>query len=240
MIGIFDSGAGGLITLKELRLLAPFADICFFADREHAPYGTKTQDELTKLVKNDVQILRSAGADEILIACCTASTVFGTLSQRDKEICTPIILPTVKSALRATKNGRIGVIATNATVCSGIFSKYAREISPYAQIKEYAAQPLVSLIESGVKDGACDGSSLGIIERILNAAPFSDIDTLILGCTHFPHIEGIISSFFGNIRIISSAREGAKEIFKKANINGSGRTVFVSYRTGPQESYACG
>ena len=93
MIGIFDSGVGGFNALFEIRRRLPFADIAYFADEKNAPYGTKSEDQLLKLVKKDAEILKGIGASEILIACCTASTVFERLNEEEKRNLTPIIAP---------------------------------------------------------------------------------------------------------------------------------------------------
>ena len=121
MIGILDSGAGGLFALAELRRLSPDADIAFFADVKNAPYGNKTRELLTELVRNGIDRLEAFGCDRILMACCTASTVHGLLPRRQKALSVPIISPTAREAVSISKNKKIGVLSTEATRKSRAF-----------------------------------------------------------------------------------------------------------------------
>ncbi len=227
MLGVFDSGAGGLLAVREMRRLAPRVDICFLADRENAPYGTKTETELISLVKNDIEKLRRAGADKILMACCTASTIYEYLPEEMKKITCPIILPTARRAAKITESGNVGVIATRATVSSGAFRNALLRCEKCRNVYEFETQNLVSLVESGCTDESITESEFGIIERTLSPIAKKEIDTLILGCTHFPHIEKTISKCLPNVKTVSSAFEGAFEILKKQENCGEGKTVFL-------------
>ena len=248
MIGVFDSGVGGISACKELRRLLPTADIVFLADRKNAPYGTKSEDELTELVKTDVKRLRDLGASRILIACCTASTVYDRLPDKDRAIALPIIAPAARAAigseatLRSEYGGipHIGVIATEATVRSHAFGRLIRALDPHTRVTEIATQQLVSLVESGGRDGALDprGEILvdGIAERIRRA----DISTLILGCTHFSHLRSELQRRLRGTVIIDAARLGAAEMARAVtndinneknlsedNIRGRDRTIYT-------------
>ncbi len=220
MIGVCDSGEGGRVALEELRTLAPMADLCFLADRENAPYGTKSPDELSSLLRADIRRVRDAGADEVLIACCTASTVFDRLSEEERRGVYPIITPTARAAADATKNGRIGVLATEATVASHAFLQAIRDILPRATVTEIAAQRFVYYVERERIDRED-------VRKTLENFYKEDIDTLILGCTHFPRLSEIISEYTGGIALISSALEGAKEIARHACTSGSGATIYL-------------
>lgn len=220
MIGVCDSGEGGLVAVEELRRLAPEADICFFADRENSPYGTKTAGELLSLLRADVRRLKEAGADEVLIACCTASTVFDRLDPPERVGVYPIITPTAKRASEQTKNGRIGVLATEATVSSHAFRREILRLCPSAQVTEIAAQRFVDYVE-------CGRVNREDVRRTVEGLLDKNIDTLILGCTHFPRLSGIISEYAGNITLINSAAEGAKEIAKHACLSGNGATIYL-------------
>lgn len=227
MIGVFDSGAGGLTALNELRKIQPSVDLCFLADRKNAPYGTKTRREIIKLVTNDIKKLRLAGADKILMACCTASTVYPFLPGSLKASVCPIIAPAAKEAALVCENGKIGVIATNATVRSGAFVK---EISKYKSVSvtEIPAQELVFLVESGIKDGSMTDRARKRLVTLLSPFKAKGIDTLILGCTHFPHLEREISGILPGVRLISPSREGAKEMLRNClNQRGKGITVYL-------------
>lgn len=212
MIGIFDSGVGGLCALYKLRELLPREDLIYLADRKNAPYGTKAKDEILSFTKINIKRLRALGAEGILIACCTASTLYGELSLSEREICTPIITPSAKIA--ATVGKKIAVIATEHTARSRAFSREIGSFSDCA-VTEMAAQELVRLVECGNRDGRvsceCHDYLNGLSDRIKETGA----DTLILGCTHFSHLEGEIGAMLPHIKIISPAREGAKEIAKK-------------------------
>ena len=158
MIGVFDSGIGGLAAFKEIRTLLPRENIIYLADRKNAPYGTKNEDEITKLCTKNISKLRDMGAEKILIACCTASGVYQNLSADDKQISIPIITPTAQEVVNFSK--RIAVIATERTVSSHYFS---REIAKYssAEVKEFAMQRLVYLVENGcLIQLSCNGVTL--------------------------------------------------------------------------------
>jgi len=227
MIGVFDSGAGGLGAISEIRKIAPKIDICFFADRKNAPYGTKSRSELIELVKADISILKDFGADRILMACCTASTVYRFLPEDMRKISNPIIEPAVKAASRVTKSGRIGVIATEATVASHAFRNSLASCKNINEIHELPTQKLVSLVEGGVKDGRVGSAEREIIHRILSPLYEKDIDTLILGCTHFPHLEKEIGRCFPNVTLINPSREGAKELLSNIHDTGRGKTIYL-------------
>lgn len=220
MIGVCDSGEGGRVAVEELRRLAPDADICFFADRPNAPYGTKSQSELLSLLRADIRRVREAGADEVLIACCTASTVFELLTAREKRGVYPIITPTARAAVEKTKNRRIGVLATEATVRSRAFSREILKIEPRAYVTELAAQRFVDYVERGSIDRRD-------VRKTVEKLKEEHIDTLILGCTHFPRLSGIISEYTGSIEMISSAHEGALSIARSAHLDGSGATIYL-------------
>ena len=227
MIGVFDSGMGGLTAISEIRKFAPNVDICFFADRKNAPYGTKSRSEIIDLVKADISILKNFGADKILMACCTASTVYSYLPEDMRFIAMPIIEPAVKAAARVTKNGRIGVIATEATVSSHAFSQSLAKRNEIAEIHELATQELVALVEGGVTDRTATPSERKILHRILSPLFEKNIDTLILGCTHFPHLEMEIGRCFPSVNLVNPSREGARELLSNTDGAGTGKTIYL-------------
>ena len=227
MIGVFDSGVGGLSAIKELKRLSPSVDICFLADKEHAPYGTKTEDELTELVYSDIKRLMISGADTVLMACCSASTVFQNLPISMREIAYPIIHPAAKRAAEVTTDGRIGVIATERTVASHAFSRELSEMNGVKDVIELSAQPLVSIIESGVTDARMTRRVRDEIYEIIKPIKKEGIDTLILGCTHFPHVLRTVSGMLPGVRLISPSREGALQILSKTSPQGRGELILI-------------
>ena len=217
MLGVFDSGVGGLAAFRELRRLLPFEDMIYLADTENAPYGTKTEDELLALVREDVRKLRELGAERILMACCTASTVWKRLDVDERKIALPIIDAAAEAALKRT-DGHIAVIATNHTTASHAFGDAIAKIAyknanPPPRVTEIAAQELVSLVERGERDGALSPQGRGTVGRMAKKISETHADTLILGCTHFSHLEYELSSRLCGVKIISAAREGAHALY---------------------------
>ena len=208
MVGIFDSGRGGELAVRELLKLCPNAEIEFYADRENAPYGTKSEGELVELVKKDIDILRERGASRILMACCTASTVYGTLPKEYKEIAIPIIAPAAAAAVYISSNKKIAVISTAATARSGAFEREIYRYCPAAEVFPVACGELVTLVEGGLCDGCVEFSERENIKRIISPVLGCGADTVILGCTHFAALEEEIKNITG-MNTVNSARIGA-------------------------------
>ena len=226
MIGIFDSGEGGRNALHEIRKRAPWIDVCYLADRKNAPYGTKSRDELVELVSRDVERLLSFGVSGVLMACCTASTVHPLLEKRLRDAAIPIIAPTVREAADITKNGKVGVIATAATVNSGAFRE-GLLASGVKDVIEIKAQPLVGIVEKNLLHSPDRENVARIIRDTLYPIKTSGVDTLILGCTHFCRLKNIISGVLPGVKMISSSKAGAIEVLKNAPCRGRGQTVYM-------------
>ena len=226
MIGVFDSGDGGLCTVEKIRELAPFIDIAYLADRDNAPYGTKTRREIISITKRNIKKLSELGVEKILIACCTASSVYEELSTEEKRIALPIIDATARAAAEETKNKKIGVISTKATALSGAFEKSIRRIIPDCEVYTEETQELVFLVESGVSDNSLSSHSLEKIKKILSKIKSYPFDVLILGCTHFPRLENTISRITER-KTVSSSLAGAELILREADTKGSGKNVFL-------------
>ncbi len=227
MIGVFDSGVGGFLAAKHLHKLLPSADICCLADRKNAPYGTRGSDEIISLANNGILRLAALGASRVLIACCTASSVHEYLSFEARKISIPIIEASADAAITASNRGKIGVIATEATVRHGAFTNILKQKLPTAEVKEFQASALVPLIESGARDGHISDKEREKIKQILAPAALCDIDTLILGCTHFPHIEKTIRELLPSVTTISSAYEGARLAAEEYRDKESGKIIYM-------------
>ena len=226
MIGVFDSGVGGLTALAELRRLMPRTDMIYLADREHAPYGTKSEEEILSLAESCIKRLITAGAEKILIACCTASTLHSRLTDCARRITTPIIAPAARAAQRVSQ-GKIAVIATEATVRSHAFRRELLSIGE-CEVTEHAAQELVAMVESGASDERpLTSEEKSTLSHLLEPVGASRADTLILGCTHFPHLRGHIAAMLPEVKLISPSREGALEIARSTEDRGGGRTIFL-------------
>ena len=226
MIGVFDSGVGGLTALAELRRLLPRTDMIYLADREHAPYGTKSEEEILSLTENCIKRLTSAGAERILIACCTASTLHSRLTEDARRITTPIIAAAARAAHKISR-GKIAVIATEATVRSHAFRRELLALGE-REVAEYATQELVAMVESGASDrNPLTSEQKDLLSRLLEPVGASRADTLILGCTHFPHLRGHIAAMLPSVKLINPSREGALEIARSTEDRGGGRTIFL-------------
>lgn len=225
MLGVFDSGVGGYCAVYELRARLPRADILYLADRKNAPYGTKNRPELIRLVTEDIRRLADRGAEKILIACCTASTVWDSLDGWARDISIPIIRPAAEAAARLAGAG-VAVIATEATVRCGAFKNELSAVSGIA-VTELSAQPLVTLVEGGARDGHITRDDMTVISEIAEKIKGTRADTLILGCTHFSHLEKTLAALT-KMQTVSPARVGAGLLSRECgNTDGRGRIIYL-------------
>ena len=226
MIGVFDSGMGGLFALSELRRLSDRIDIAFYADRKNAPYGTKSEEELLSLVSRDIEKLSSFGAEKTLMACCTASTVYDKLTEAQRSIAVPIIEPIANEAALKTKNGRVGILSTERTRRSGAFVKAISKKDARIRTFSVSAGELVALAESGKRDGNLEENDKKLIRKIISPILNCGVDTLILGCTHFAYFEEEIRNIFG-VDTVNSASVAAEYMIKRIKNEGQGKTVIL-------------
>ena len=204
MIGVLDSGAGGLAAAEILRAAMKREDVVCLADRKNLPYGEKSPEELVRLVGRNIERLRDMGCRRVLIACCTASSVYPSLDGEQRSLGFPIITP----ASVATGGGRVTVIATERTVKSHAFRDEISRLYKDSEVTEISAQSLVALVESGCRDGNITPKGERIIKDIIKDVLGTSPDALVLGCTHFSHLEGCFASALPEVRIVNSAREG--------------------------------
>lgn len=203
-IGVFDSGLGGLTVVRQLRRSLPAEEILYLGDLAHLPYGTKSTDEIRRRSEECARFLLSQGIKALVIACNSASSVaYKLLSEKLTIPVLDVISPAVEEALASTRNFRVGVIATYATIESGSYAKSLEAGSPDA---EYFLKPcplFVPLAEEGWLDGSI---ALETAHQYLGPLKRKKIDTLILGCTHYPLLEKVISKVMGpKVRLIDSA-----------------------------------
>ena len=223
MIGVFDSGEGGENAVKHLRRLAPRADIVLFSDRANLPYGTKPEDELVRLTERGIARLSDAGCERVLIACCTASTVHGLLPEAMQGFSIPIIEPTARAATALSRNGKISLIATEATVRSGAFGRELGERLTQA----IAAGPLVDWVESGASSANIPDELGRYLYELAAKIAAAGTDTLILGCTHFAALGEAISLRLQRftkrkILTVDSSESGALEMLLRYPETGLG------------------
>lgn len=208
MIGLFDSGSGGLNTVRYLKASGLDRDLIYLIDRNNAPYGVKSEKEILKITENNLKTLTGMGAERVLIACCTASTVYGLLPEETKRTAIPIIDGVARRARELTHTGRIGVIATRHTVRSHAFARALAD----CEVTEIEAGGLVDLIDSGLCDATATNGDERMLCELLEPILDGDIDTLVLGCTHFSSLYTVferISRPRGISSIADSARIGA-------------------------------
>ena len=227
MLGILDSGRGGENTANEIRRRRPDADILLYLDREHAPYGERGEDELVPLIERGISSLCEAGAERVLLACCTASSVYKRLSDSAMASAIPIIEPVARAARRMASGERIALIATERTVGSGEFAGYiGRDLA-----LSIPAPGLVRLIDGGVSDANADREVSGYLEELLSPIGHSGARVLILGCTHFSSLEGEIKKALEKITrrkilVADSAKIAARTLLESStDLSGVGRLM---------------
>ncbi|NPA32612.1 MAG: glutamate racemase [Aquificae bacterium] len=199
-IGIFDSGVGGLTVLKAVRRRYPRADIVYLGDTARVPYGIRSKSTIVRFTLECAEFLVSKEVDLLIVACNTASA--HALDVLRKELSIPVfgvIEPGVKEALRLTKSGNVGVIGTSATIRSGA---YQRKLSSAGVRVFTKACPLfVPLVEEGLVEGDITRS---VVEHYLSELK-GKIDTLILGCTHYPLLKKEIENFLRGVNVVDSS-----------------------------------
>jgi glutamate racemase len=212
-IGVFDSGLGGLTVLKEIARLMPQESIVYFGDSGRSPYGTKSKDTIIKYTFQDVRFLLNQDIKMIVIACNTASAFSYEAVKNSFDIpVVEVIHPGATAGVRETKNKKIGIIGTTATVNSGAYEKAINKIDNTIEVYSKACPLFVPLVEEGEYWWEND-ISYRIAEQYLAPLKSKGIDTLVLGCTHYPLLHNTISKVMGeDVRLVSSAQEVAKVV----------------------------
>lgn len=210
-IGVFDSGVGGLTVAREITRNLPKENIVYFGDTARVPYGSKSRDTVLRYSRQIIRFLRTQEVKAIVIACNTASAY--ALEEVEKELDIPIIgvvKPGAKVACEVTKNKKIGVIATEATIHSGIYTNFIQKRDPEIQVLGKACPLFVPLVEEGwLKDSV----TFEVAGRYLRELMDQDIDTLILGCTHYPLLRSTLREVVGDrVTLVNPAYETAREL----------------------------
>ncbi len=210
-IGVFDSGVGGLTVVREIMRQIPNEKIIYFGDTARVPYGSKSKDTVTRFSGQIVRFLRTFQVKTIVVACNTASAYALDELEEDADIpVMGVLKPGAKAAVEATRNGRVGVIGTEATIGSGMYSKYIKELSKNVTIYGKACPLFVPLIEEGLWEDPVTDEIAG---RYLAELIDIDIDTLILGCTHYPLIRSTLGRLVGGrVSLVNPAYETAREL----------------------------
>ena len=240
-IGVFDSGIGGLTVLREIIATVPNESTVYFGDDGRAPYGTKSHSTIINYSLQDMMFLQKQDVKMIVIACNTASThAYKTLAKCSDVPVVEVVVPGAKAAVEATKNGRIGIIATNATVSSGVYESAVKEAGkdiPSLEVYSQACPLFVSLAEEGWWD---DEVALLTAERYLAPLKEAGVDTVVLACTHYPLLAKTISKVMGpDVKLINSGIAVAsvvKDILVKNDMESDGSNVTRSFYTSDDPS----
>ena len=209
-IGVFDSGLGGLTTVRELCRLLPGEDIIYFGDTGRVPYGSRSRETIVRYARQDVAFLRTFDLKLIVIACGTVSTTaLEVLAQENPIPVLGVVAPAAAAAARSTQNDRVGLIGTQASIRSGAYEALIHKEDPAAQVFSQPCPLFVPLVENGrFKPG--DVVIETVAAEYLAPLKAAGVDTLVLGCTHYPLLEGVISAQMGpEVTLVNAGAEGA-------------------------------
>ena len=240
-VGVFDSGVGGLTVAREIMRQLPNENLVYFGDTARVPYGSKSKNNIIRFSRQIIRFLQTKNVKAIVIACNTASAL--ALETVEKEIDIPIIgviVPGARAAVQETKNGMIGVAGTEATIRSETYTKVIKSMNPDAVVIGKPCPLFVPLVEEGF---AKHKITEEVIDIYLSDMKKTDIDTMILGCTHYPLLRSRIIEYFGEkVHIVNPAYETAmdlKSILEKKGIaNQSGKpAVYYFYVSDAAEKF---
>ena len=227
-IGIFDSGVGGLTVFKEIRKKFPYEDIVYFGDTARVPYGPKSKSTIIRYSLQNARFLIQQNAKIIVIACNTASSAAVKYLRRNLKIpVIGVIEPGAEFAVNVTKNNKIGIIGTEGTIRSNAYPKAIKEKKPNVSVYSKPCPLFVPIVEEGWEEHYVTKE---IIKEYLAELKAKELDTLVLGCTHYPILKKQIRDFMTEkTKIIDSAEaiaEKLKNIIPEPEIKGKGKNKF--------------
>ncbi|HQP91293.1 MAG TPA: glutamate racemase [Candidatus Omnitrophota bacterium] len=210
-VGVFDSGIGGLTVVKELIKLLPYENIVYFGDTARVPYGVKSKETIIKFSLENTLFLLQQDVKAIVIACNTSSSLALPVIRRHFKIpIIGVIMPGAKEAVYATKNKKIGVIGTRATINSNAYEEEIKRLDSSIKVYSQSCPMFVPLVEEGWGN---DGITSKVAEKYLAPMRSKGVDTVILGCTHYPLLRSTIQQVMGkDIKLINSAEQVALEV----------------------------
>ncbi|OGW79189.1 MAG: glutamate racemase [Omnitrophica bacterium RIFCSPLOWO2_12_FULL_44_17] len=236
-IGVFDSGLGGLTVVRQIRKDLPFEQVIYFGDLARLPYGIKSKQQIFEFSKQNAEFLLRLKIKALVIACNSSSSVaFDYLRSNYQIPVVDVIKPAACEAARETRNFRIGIIGTQATVDSKAYEIELKRLNPKIKVFAQACPLLVPLVEEGIMNEPLTDH---VLKRYLSGLLKKKIDTLILGCTHYPLLQAALKRVVGkNIQLVSSAPAAVEQLQSKLEqrniLRGNGNKgklkVFVSDR----------
>ncbi len=237
MLGIFDSGLGGLTVLQQLRRRLPRHDITYLADQAHVPYGDRTPDELLGYLRDNIGYLRGVASHAIVVACNTTCAVAMKHGWPASDVPVLNLIDNAAEAVAAMGVRKVGVLATTVTTQTGVYGNAIRARAPGIYVEEIAAPALVPLVEAGRYSGRAVRAAVAEA-----CEPFSrDLDVLVLGCTHYPILDPHFAAIFGDdlVRLdpaIAQAEATVKLVEELGISEGSGTTLYAT--TGEPMAFA--
>ena len=212
-IGVFDSGLGGLTMVKKLAELMPSENIVYLGDTGRVPYGSRSKETIIKYANQDAAFLESFDIKAMVIACNTVCSVaFNALESKYEIPVYEVVEAPARAAVKLTKTGKIGVIGTAATIRSGAYETALINLNPGLTVHSVQCPLFVPLVEEGWI-GADDEAALNVAKRYLDELREFGVDTLILGCTHYPLLRDVISKVMGQgVTLVDSGAETAKQV----------------------------
>ncbi len=228
-VGIFDSGVGGLTVAREIMRQIPEERIVYFGDTARVPYGSKSRDTIVRYSRQIIRFLKSRGVKAIVIACNTATAYALDAVAAESDIpVIGVIDAGARTAVSATRNGRIGVIGTEATVGSGVYTRVMQDLKPGVQVIGKSCPLFVPLVEEGLLH---DSVTDEIASRYLSELKGKYIDTLVLGCTHYPLLRSTLRRLMGeDVVLVNPAYETAielRDLLKERGINRDPEAAFA-------------
>lgn len=214
-IGVFDSGLGGLTAVKELEKILPRESVVYFGDTGRVPYGSRSREVIRAYAGQDMAFLMEQNVKAVLAACGTVSSTARDIGEALPVPYFDVVIPTAKAAAAATKNGKIGVIGTSATIHSDSYRKALLAFDDSLEVFSQDCPLFVPLVENGFISPQDEVTRL-VAERYLAPIREAGVDVLILGCTHYPIISAIVGSVMGrDVTLIDSGREAALALAAK-------------------------
>ena len=218
-VGVFDSGVGGLTVVHELLRQLPHEDLIYFGDTARVPYGNKSPETVRRYAREIHAWLATRDVKMVVVACNTVSAhALDDLRKLSKVPIEGVVEPGARAAVSATRNGRIGVIGTHGTMRSGAYARAILALRPAAHVVQQACPLFVPLVEEGWQDHA---AARLIAHEYLDPLGRDGIDTLVLGCTHYPLLKPLLAEVMGpSVRLIDSAEETAAAVARELTVSG--------------------